>query len=175
MVGIQEVGAKLQEALADAARCASDETAQNYDGLAQDLRDLETMAKEACAAHADCRSLVAKLRSSAALSPDEMAILRLLMIGDADYYVKYDEEFNRCKTEVAKIISEMQQMQSGEITPDALMHLSVLSLEARLLLELTRHYLEARDRIHSFETATSGPIDRDAATSLAKLIESMTA
>jgi len=175
MVGNQKVAATLQEALADAARCASDETTKNYDTLAQDLVELEKVAKEACAEHTDCKALIAKLRAGTALSADELATLRLLMVGDADSYIKYDEELDRCRTDVAKIIAKMQQLQTGELTADVLMHLSVLSLEARILLELTRHYFEARDRIRRFDTATSVAIDRDAANVLVRMIEGMTA
>jgi hypothetical protein len=175
MVGNQEVAAQLQEAIETAARCASEETSQNYDDLAQDLADLEKVAKEACAEHADSKALIAKLRAGAALSADDLATLRLLMVGDADYYIKYDEELDRCKTEVVKIIAEMQRVQASELTADAMMHLSVLSLEARLLLELTRHYFEARDRVARFDTATSVAIDRDAASALVRILEGMTA
>ena len=174
MVGNQEVAAQLKEALAAAARCASEETSKNYDDLAQDLVELEKMAKEACAEHTDSRALIAKMRAGTALSPDDLATLRLLMVGDADYYIKYDEELDRCRTEVTKIIGEMQKLQSGEFSADALMHLSVLSLEARILLELTRHYFEARDRIRRFDTATSAPIDSNAAGVLVRMIEGMT-
>jgi len=174
MVGNQEVAATLQQAFEAAARCASEETTKNYDDLAQDLVELEKVAKEACAGHADCQALIAKLRAGTALSADEMATLRLLMVGDADYYIKYDEELDRCKTEVTKIIAEMQRLQTGELTADALMHLSVLSLEGRILLELTRHYFEAQDRIRRFDTATSVGIDHDAATALVRIIQGMT-
>src|SRR5271163_2854514 len=100
MVGNQEVSAQLQETLAAAARCASEETTQNYDNLSQDLADLEKTAKQACVAHTDCRALIAKLRAGTPLAADDLAALRLLMVGDADYYIKYDEELNRCKTEI---------------------------------------------------------------------------
>jgi hypothetical protein len=175
MVGNQEVAVQLQETLAAAERCTSEETGQNYDALAQDLAELEKAAKAACAAHADSRALVAKLRAGTALSAEDLATLRLLMVGDADYYLKYDEEFDRCKTEVAKITAEMRQLQADELTADALMHLSVMSLEARILLELTRHYLEARDRVQRFNTATSVAIDQDSANTLIRIIEGMTA
>jgi hypothetical protein len=165
MVGNQEVAAQLQETLAAAERCTNEETGQNYDALAQDLAELEKAAKAACAAHADSRALLAK---------PHLATLRLLMVGDADYYLKYDEEFDRCKTEVAKIIAEIQHLQTDELTADALMHLSVMSLEARILLELTRHYLEARDRVQRFNAATSVAIEQDSANTLVRIIEGMT-
>ncbi len=170
MVGAQEVAAQLAGALAAAARCAGEDTTQKYDALAQDLADLETVAKGACASHSGYRAVVGKLRAGTALSADDIATLRLLMVGDADYYVKYDEELDRCKAETTKIVAEMQRLQAGELTADALMHLSVLAHEARAMLELVRHYFESRDRIRRFEAATGGPIDPATARALIALI-----
>ena len=173
--GPQDVVAKVEDALAAAARCATDETTQNYDALAQELRDLGEMAQRSCEAHVDYRSLVRKLRAGDALSSDEMATLRLLIVGDADYYVKYDEEFVRCKTELAKIVGEIGQLKQGEFGADALMHLSVLCREADSLLVLAQHYLDSRDRVRRFEESTKGALDRDSARTLATIVEGMVA
>jgi hypothetical protein len=175
MVGAQEVTAQLQQALADAARCASEESAQNYDALAQDLSDLEEVAKRACAAHTDSRALLARLRSGTALTADDISGLRLLVVGDAAYYVKYDEELDRCKAETARIVGEIGRLQSGELTADALMHLSVLCREGRSLLELVRHYLDSQDRVRRFEAAITGSLDQASIHALIEVIEDMTA
>jgi hypothetical protein len=175
MPGPQDVVAKVEDALAAAARCATDETIQNYDALAQELQDLGEMAQRSCEAHVDYRTLVRKLRAGDALSSEEMATLRLLIVGDADYYVKYDEEFVRCKTELAKIVAEIAQLKRSELSADALMHLSVLCREADSLLVLAQHYLDSRDRVRRFEESTKGAIDRDSARTLATIVEGMVA
>jgi hypothetical protein len=170
-----DVAAQLLQALASAARCASEETTQNYDALSQDLADLEVVAKASAAAHADCRAVLANLHAGAALSDDDIAALRLLVVGDADYYLKYDEELGRCKPEVTRIIGKMQQLQLGDMSADALMHLGVLSREARALLQLIRHYFDSRDRVQRFETAIAGPIDQSTAHMLMQIITDLTA
>ncbi len=175
MAGPQDVAAKVEDALAAAARCATAETTQNYDALAQELQDLGEMAQRSCEAHVDYRSLVRKLRAGESLSPEEMATLRLLIVGDADYYVKYDEEFDRCKTELAKIVAEIARLKQGGFNADSLMHLSVLCREADSLLVLAQHYLDARDRVRRFEASTKGAIDRDSARTLATIVEGMVA
>jgi len=175
MAGPQDVVAQVEDALAAAARCSTDETTQNYEALAQELQDLGEMARLSCEAHIDYRSLVRKLRAGDALSSDEMATLRLLIVGDADYYVKYDEEFGRCKSELAKIVAEIEQLKQSELSADALMHLSVLCREADSLLVLAQHYLDSRDRVRRFEASTKGTIDRDSARTLATIVEGMVA
>jgi hypothetical protein len=104
-----------------------------------------------------------------------MATLRLLIVGDADYYVKYDEEFVRCKTELGKIVAEIGRLKEGEFSADALMHLSVLCREADSLLVLAQHYLDSRDRVRRFEESTGGALDRDSANTLATIVEDMVA
>ena len=154
MAGPQEVVAKAEDALAAAARCSSDETARNYDALHQELQDLGEMAQRSCEAHADYQTVVGKLRAGTALSPDEMTTLRLLLVGDADYYLKYDEEYDRCKNELTKILAEIERLKQSEFSCDTLMHLSVLCREAASLLLPTQHYLESRERVRKFEEST---------------------
>jgi hypothetical protein len=175
MAGPQDVVAKAEDALAAAARCATDETTQNYDALAQELQDLAELARLSCRSHDHYRALIGKLRAGDALSPEEMAKVRQLMVGDADYYLKYDEEFGRCKSELAKIVAEIERLKQGELGVDGLMHLSVLCAEADSLLVLAQHYLDARDRVRRFEESTRTALDRDSARTLATIIESMTA
>jgi hypothetical protein len=173
MAGPPEVVAKIEESLAAAARCSTNETTQNYDALAQGLRDLAELARRSCESHVDYGSLVRKLRAGDTLSPDEMATLRLLIVGDADYYLKYDEEFDRCKTELSKILGEIERLKASDFSADALMHLSVLSQEASELLVITQHYLGSRERVRMFETSTKGAIDHDSAGILASIVERM--
>jgi hypothetical protein len=175
MADPQEVVAKVENALAAAARCSSDQTSRNYEGLHQELQDLGEMAQRSCEAHADYRTLVGKLRAGTALSPEEMTTLRLLLVGDADYYLKYDEEFDRCKSELAKILAEMERLKQSELGCDGLMQLSVLCREAASLVLPTQHYLESRERIRKFEESTKSAIDGDTARALATIIEGMVA
>src|SRR5579864_523547 len=130
MAGPQDVIAKVEDALAAASRFSTDETTQNYDALAQELQDLAELARLSCQSDDHYGALVGKLRAGDPLSPEEMAKVRLLIVGDADYYLKYDEEFGRCKSELAKIVAEIERFKDGELSADALMHLSVLCQEA---------------------------------------------
>jgi hypothetical protein len=175
MAGPQDVIAKVEGALAAASRFSTNETTQNYDALAQELQDLAELARLSCQSDDHYGALVGKLRAGDPLSPEEMAKVRLLIVGDADYYLKYDEEFGRCKSELAKIVAEIETLKKGELSADALMHLSVLCQEADSLLVPTRHYLDARDRVRRFEESTKTGLDRDSARTLATIIEDMVA
>jgi hypothetical protein len=175
MAGPQDVVTKLEDALAAAARSSTDETAANYDALRQELQDLGEIAQRSCAVHADYRVVLSKLRAGTPLSPEEILTLRLLLVGDADYYLKYDEQYDRSKSELAKILGEIERLKQSDFSADALMHLSVLCREASSLVSPTQHYLESRERVRKFEEATKGAIDGDTARALAGIIEGMLA
>ena len=175
MAGLQQVVAKLEEVLADVAQCSANQSSQAYEALAQDLQDLAKMAQQVGESSVDYRGLAKKLRAGETLSTDDMAKLRLLIVGDADYYLKYDEEYDRCKTEIGKIVSEIERLKPTEFSVDGLMQLSVLCREAGGLMVLAQHYLEARDRVRHFEASTKGAISRDSAQTLAKIVEDMVA
>lgn len=168
-----DVVQQIEDTVATAGRCTVEENARNYDELAQELNDLGELAYLTCEMHLDHRALVRKLRAGDRLSPDEMARVRLLMVGDADYYLKYDEEFARAKAEVAKIVGEIDRLKGGEQGADALMHISTLAKEASNLLALARHYLDARERVRRFEAATATGMDKATAAELAHIIEAM--
>jgi hypothetical protein len=169
----QEVVAKLQQALNTAARCASAETARNYEILSEELQDLRSAVTHSCRSHADCRSLLDNLRAGNSLSAEEMATLRLMIVGDADYYLKYDEEFRRCNDDLHRLLSELKGFEADELDLDGLMHLDVLCQDACKMLTMAGHYLEQRDRVRSFEEATQGPLDQETGRSLATVISGM--
>jgi hypothetical protein len=173
MADHQDVVAKLERALAAANACTTAETTENYEVLAEELQELAQLAQRAVDSDAYSRALVGKLRAGTPLTADETATLRLLIVGDADYYLKYDEEFERCRSDTGRILAEIQRLRTDGVTTDTLMHLSVLCREACSMLAPTQHYFEARDRVRRFEEATKGPIDRDAGRTLAGIIDGM--
>jgi hypothetical protein len=174
-VADQDFAATVSDALDAAAQCTSEETSHCYAVLGVRLEELETLAKNSLRAHVDYHPLVRKLEDGSALTPDDMATLRSLVVGDADYYLKYDDDFDRSKSELLKIVDQIRQLQSGKPDAATLMHVAVLCQEASTLLAATEHYLEQKERVRRFEQATCGPLDREAGRALARLIEGMAA
>ena len=171
----QDFAATVTEALDAAAQCAGAETSHCYAVLGVRLDELETLARKSLLSHVDYHPLVRKLKEGSALTPDDMATLRSLVVGDADYYIKYDDDFDRSRSELLKIVEQIRQLQSNEPDAATLMHVAVLCREATTLLAATEHYLEQKERVRRFEDATRGPLDREAARALARLIEGMAA
>ncbi|MGA7792307.1 MAG: hypothetical protein WCA19_04660 [Candidatus Acidiferrales bacterium] len=173
MADNKEVSAKIAETLGWADRCLQAENSEGYDGLNEQLEELETLVKKSFETHADYKALLSKLEQGASLTPDELNTLKLLLVGDADYYLKYDDDFDRSEGELKKILEEIRKLPSSELDVDALMHLRVLCREACSVARPTAFYLEQKERVGKFEEATRDGIDRESGKFLANIIKSM--
>ena len=173
MIGGPEFAAKVSETLATASKCAAGDTVENYSLLRSQLEELDTQVAQVLRAHTGQQSLIAKLQDGKPLTADEMKTLRSLIIGDAEYYLKYDDDFDRSKNDLGKIIDEIRRLKLSGDEPETLMHLRVLCREAASALVPTLHYLEQRERVRKFEEHTRGPLDPDAGRVLARIIKGM--
>ena len=175
MVESTEVTAQMSEALSTAAQCSSTETIENYSHLAAQLQELDSLAARSMRSHAASQPILTKLQQGASLTPDELNTLRSLIVGDADQYLKYDDDFEQAKTELGKIFDEIRALESPDSNLDSLMHLRVLCREAASALGPVLHYLEQKERVRNFEEHTRGPLSSDAARILAGIIGNMAA
>jgi CHASE3 domain sensor protein len=170
-----EVTAQMSEALSTAAQCSSAETIENYSHLAAQLQELDSLAARSLRSHAASQPILTKLQQGASLTSDELNTLRSLIVGDADQYLKYDDDFEQAKTELGKILDEIRALASPDSNLDSLMHLRVLCREAGSALGPVLHYLEQKERVRNFEEHTRGPLSADAARILSGIIRNMAA
>ncbi len=170
-----EIAGKMSEALNTAAQCSSAETVESYSQLAAQLQELDSLAARSLRSHVVAQPILAKLQQGASLTSDELNTLRTLIVGDADQYLKYDDDFEGAKTELKKILDEIQALASPDSNLDSLMHLRVLCREAASTLGPVLHYLEQKERVRNFEEHTRGPLSADAARILAGIVRNMAA
>ena len=171
MTGYQEVAARMADALKTAQKCSTSETVENYSLLQEQLGELDAAAKRSLRLNVAYQPLVAKLDQGEPLTEADLKILRSLVVGDADQYLKYDDSFNRTKTEVGKLLDQVRELSSHGLDLEALMHLRVLCQEASSALAPTLHYLSQKDRVQKFEEHTAGPLSPAARHILAGIIK----
>lgn len=164
------VSEKVKEMLDLAARCFEAENSEGYQVLGEQLEELNTVAQEVLVDHEDCRSIVKKLEKGEALSPDELKTLKIRLVGDADYYLKFDDDFDRSKGELKRILDELRTLQAGELDFEGLMHLEVLTREALNVAKPVAFYMEQKSRVRKFDDATHGGIDQETAKALANIL-----
>ena len=173
MADSQEIAAKISETLNTAGQLSTAETVQNYSLLRAQLEELDSSARRSLQSHVGYKPLLAKLQQGSPLTADELKTLRSLIVGDADQYLKYDDDFDRSKSELGRILDQIRQLKSRDFDLETLMHLRVLCREASSALVPTVHYLEQKERVQRFEEHTRGPLSSDASRILAGIIANM--
>lgn len=173
MADYPEVSAKMAETLTLAAHSLQAEKSEGYESMREQLEELEALARDSFQKHIDYKSLMSKLENGGPLTPDELNTLKLLMVGDADYYMKYDDDFDRNESELKRILDEIHKLQASDLDVDGLMHLRVLCREACSVAKPTAFYLEQKERVGKFEAATRNGIDGESGKFLATIIKSM--
>jgi len=175
----QALVAQLSEALNIAAQPSAAGKPETYSVLGEKLGELESSIGEYLRSHTACQALLAKLQQEQPLNPDDLKTLRSLIVGDADEYLKYDDDFERSKAELTRIIDEIQKLQSAELNtqaepnPETLMHLRVLCREATSALAPTLHYLEQKQRVKNFDENVHEPLSSSTRRMLVGVIQDM--
>jgi len=170
-----EIAGRMSEALDIATQCSSAQTVDNYSHLAAQLQELNALAGRTLRSHVAYQPLLTKLQQGASLTGDELTALRSLIVGDADEYLKYDDDFEQAKDELTKILEEIRELKTADTDPEALKHLRVLCREASSALGPVLHYLEQKERVRNFEEHTRGPLSADAARILAGIVKNIAA
>jgi hypothetical protein len=118
--------------------------------------------------------VVAKLENGDPLAAAEQDMLQTLLVGDAKYYVKYEEKVEIWKGEIERLTEAIRRLQAGGLSDlDSLMHLQALCHEAMRILPDLAFYCEEKERARRFDEAMRGAIDRDTRRTLANLIKEM--
>jgi hypothetical protein len=169
----EDIAAKISQLLDTAARCASADSEENFNTLGDELGELETCAGQSLRSHAAYEFLISKLEEDGQLTPEDLKTLRSLIVGDADEYLKYDDDFDQAKQELSRVVDKIRQLQSSDLGAEALMQLRVLCREAMSALAPTVHYLEQKQRVKNFEEHTSGDMSSDTRRALAQMIGSL--
>jgi hypothetical protein len=173
VAGYQEVIAKISDALNAAGKCSTAETVENYSVLKVQLDELYSSLGQSLRSHIEYRPLLDKLQKAKPLTDEELKTLRSLIVGDADQYLRYDDDFQLSKSDLGRILDEIRRLKSSELDVETLGHLRVLCREASSALVPTLHYIEQKERVRNFEEHTRGPLSGDASRVLAGIIKGM--
>jgi hypothetical protein len=168
-----QVSATIQKTLELASRCAGAETSDNYGALGDQVEELEGQAREVFQSRMDFASLLPKLKAGKPLTPADLKTLELLIVGDAESYVKDEPEVEHWKSELQRVLGEIGKLQSDSLDVDGLMRLRALCREARQALADLVFYYDARERATKFQEATRGPVDPEGYRVLTGIVEQM--
>jgi chromosome segregation ATPase len=171
----QQVTAGIKKALELAARCTASETSDNYEFLEEQIDQLEAQTREAFQSKLDFGSLLAKLTASKPLVSSDLKTLELLIVGDAEYYLKYESELDEWKAQLKRVLDQIAGLQASALDVDSLMHVRALCREAHEVLADLVFYYDSRERAAKFQAATQGAIDAEGYRFLADIVREMLA
>jgi hypothetical protein len=172
----QAVQNKVNQIVELTARVQDNETDTNYQQLQGSVSELETMAREASQAllKDKCRPIMTKLENDVPLSEDEQKIVRLLLVGDADYYLESESNLDQWRDDVVRLTGEIGELQSSDLSEvDNLMRLQALCRDAMRVLPDMAYYFRQQERVRNFENTSGGPISSETKQVVADLIRSM--
>lgn len=178
MAAMDDVTARINEIADMATRSLEAEASTGYEMLSSHVHKLEAQAREAFQAKLGDHfwPIVEKLENGVPLAAAEQDMLQLFVVGDAKYYVKYENDVENWKHEINRLLEEIKRLQaSGLAEMDSLMHLRALCREAMRVLPDLAFYYREKERVHKFDEALRGAIDRDTRRFLANLIKDMLA
>jgi hypothetical protein len=173
MWDIPQVNATIQKTLELASRCTQLETSDNYGALGDQVGELESQARQAFLAKMEIASLLPKLKTGKPLTPEDLKTLELLIVGDAEYFLKYENDLEQWKSEIRKLLGEISNLQSSDLDVDGLMHLRALCAEVGRVLPDVVYYLNQKERTSKFQAATREPLDSEGYHVLAEIVEQM--
>lgn len=176
MVAVHEVEAQIDETIDVARRAFEAESSTGYQAFNLDMARLEGLAREAFQARLDEHlwPLVNKLEEGEALTTAEQDMLKMMVVGEASYYVKRENDLQAWQDELQRLLQEIRALQkSGLDDIDSLLRLRALCREAQRVLPDLLFYYQEKERVQRFEEATSQAIDTDSRRTLANLLKDM--
>lgn len=169
----QQIKAALQKALDRASQASSDESSDTYELLEEQVDEVESQAREAVQSRLDLQALLGKLIGNKTLSQPDLSMLELLIVGDAEYYLKYESEVDEWKAQLKRVLDQIAALQNSNLDIDALMHLRALCREAHEAVADLVYYFDAKERVMKFRAATQGTIDPEGYKFLASIVREM--
>ena len=159
-----------------AKRCFDTESVADYEHLDRQTSELESMAREAFqdTLKGGYLSIAEKLEAGEEITPEDREALQLLIVGEAKYYLKQENDFENWTRELERLAGEMEKVHtSGSAGIEDLMRLQALCREARAVLPDITFYLREKERIQRFEDAVRGTLDPEVRRFLAEMITGM--
>ncbi len=170
------VNAKIDSLLATAGNSFKAETAARYQQFQAEVSELESLAREAFQTKLNDMywPILDKLEAGQSLTAAEHNILELLMVGEAKYYLKYENDVEAWRSELKRLVEELKKQQViGLDEIDSLLRLRAICREALRVLPDMAYYFQEIERVRQFEDATRGAIDVETRRALANLIKEM--
>jgi hypothetical protein len=114
--------------------------------------------------------VIAKLRQGDVIGSEDMQLIRIWIVGDADAYLREENNVEDWKNELERLNGEIRRLRSAPVEVDTLEELRALLTDAHGVTRSLEQYLSDRERVRHFEESTRGPLDWSAQNTLADIL-----
>lgn len=153
MLNVATLNRTLEETLQSAGQCLGADSVTFCEALGERIHVLTEVAREGFLAllAEDFLRIAEKLEHGADLQQEEMAALEMLLVGDAEMYLRMEREADAWRAELRRIMGEMRQVwDAGFGDPRTLLRLRAVCAEANRVLPDLTFYLREHERIEKF-------------------------
>jgi hypothetical protein len=162
----------LDHALALIKRARELEDASTYGDLENKLDELRSDLRESIQGitRGEMWRLIRKLRGKGPITDEELALIRLWVVGDADAYVQEEHNFGEWIEELDRLTVEIRNLRIGPVEVDRLEQLRALLMSAREVTRSIAVFLNDRERVEHFEKSTHKDLTKGARQTLANIL-----
>lgn len=167
--------AQVSSALSSARQS---KTSTEYDLLAQQISDLAAAAREVMQASLNKQYLdiVRKLESGRPLSDNELKLIELIIVGEAESFLRHESDIGQWLEELEALIAKTEAVESSGLdSVEKLMRVRALCRDSGDVANRIALFYREKERVDSFRQSTAGPLTAEARATLAGVIRAMMA
>jgi hypothetical protein len=98
--------------------------------------------------------LISALEDDGPVGPREIELLRLWLVGDAESYVKAENDVSAWQTELDRLLGVLRQLRGEPMTTASMARMEAAVRDALRVTSDLAFFREQEDRVRSFEAAT---------------------
>jgi hypothetical protein len=99
--------------------------------------------------------LIHTLRADGPIAPPDLELIRLWVVGDAEYYVKMENDFPAWMIELERLMGVLQSLSREAVTPATMAKLAATVRDALRVSSDIVFYRQQEERVRSFQDTTA--------------------
>ncbi len=116
------------------------------------------------------KEIISKLSDQEPISDQDMDLIKLWIVGDAESYTKMENDFQGWLDEYERLRTALNDYENKECTAEDLLKRHGILQDATRVNYDIANFLEQKDRIQKFESAITGSLDKDGRAFLARIL-----
>jgi hypothetical protein len=159
MADFRDLYARINDSFYDSDRKGD---AISYNKLAMIFSEANNQLREHIQdiSREEIRKIIQRLEEGEKITTEELKLIRLWIVGDAEYYVEVENNFSDWLSELKRIVDEVNRINEAEPSLETASHLKAMLEDGKRVIYDIIFFLERKERIENFENATR-ELDKD--------------